>query len=88
MSLKMLRPDSKGRISLGTLTKGVSGFAVRQERGGIIILEPFVEMPASEKWLFDNKSALSRVKKGLEQASIGEIVDKGSFAQFSDDEIE
>ena len=88
MSLKMLKPDSKGRISLGTLSKGVSRFSVRQDRGGTIILEPFIEMPAREKWLFDNNLVLNQVKKGLEQAKNGELIDKGSFAQFSDDEIE
>jgi hypothetical protein len=65
--MKMLRPDAKGRISLGTLAKGNSSFSMHQERDGKIILEPFVEIPANEKWLFDNTSALTKVRKGLEQ---------------------
>ena len=88
MHAKMLRPDSKGRISLGALTKGISGFAMHQEKNGSIILEPFVEMPAKEKWLFENKVALNKVRKGLEQAKVGELIDKGSFSHFSNDEIE
>lgn len=88
MKAKQLRPDSKGRISLGRLAKGVSSYAIHQKENGTIILEPFVEIPAKEKWLFDNKSALKQVKTGLEQAKIGKLVKRGSFAQYADDEIE
>jgi hypothetical protein len=88
MQTKMLRPDSKGRISLGSLTKGISGFSVHQERNGKIILEPFIEIPAQEKWLFDNKIALNLVKKGLQQAQKGMLVDKGTFSEFTDDDTE
>ncbi len=88
MRMKNLKPDSKGRISLGALSKGISSFSIRQEQNGRIILEPFIEIPANEKWLFDNKSALNKVKKGLEDAKNHKLIDKGSFSQFSDDEIE
>ena len=88
MFTKMLRPDSKGRISLGVLTKGISGFSMHQEQNGRIVLEPFVEIPANETWLFENTSALSKVRKGLEQAKHGALVDKGGFSQFTEDEIE
>ncbi len=84
----MLRPDAKGRISLGTLAKGISGFSIHQEKNGNIVLEPFVEIQANEKWLFDNKYALNKVKTGLEQAKKGALVDKGSFSQFANDDIE
>lgn len=88
MAIKMLRPDSKGRITLGEWTKGISGFSVHQERNGNIILEPFVEIPVQEKWLYDNNNALKKVKTGLEQARNSKLIDKGSFSQFADDEIE
>ena len=88
MAIKMLRPDSKGRITLGEWTKGISGFSVHQERNGNIILEPFVEIPVQEKWLYDNKNALKKVKTGLEQARNSKLIDKGSFSQFADDEVE
>jgi hypothetical protein len=88
MAIKMLRPDSKGRITLGEWTKGISGFSVHQERNGNIILEPFVEIPVHEKWLYDNKNAFKKVKTGLEQARNSKLIDKGSFSQFADDEIE
>jgi hypothetical protein len=88
MSAKMLRPDSKGRITLGSITKGISGYAMHQESNGTVILKPFVEIPIKEKWLFENTSALHKVRTGLTQAKNKELIDKGSFSQFSDDEIE
>lgn len=88
VNLKMLRPDSKGRITLGSITKGVSGYAVHKKPNGIIVLEPFVEIPAKEQWLFENTSALKKLKSGLIQAKNKELIDKGSFSEFSDDEIE
>jgi hypothetical protein len=88
MSVRMLRPDSKGRVSLGLLTKGISSFAMHQEQDGKIILEPFFEIPANEKWLFDNAAAIDKVKKGLEQAKNGALIDKGSFSSFAEDDIE
>ncbi|MEI8295058.1 MAG: hypothetical protein WCG04_00850 [Alphaproteobacteria bacterium] len=52
---KLLRPDSKGRICLGSLAKGISGFKVTvEENTQNIILSPYAEIPLKEKWLFDN----------------------------------
>ena len=88
MTAKMLRPDAKGRISLGVLTHGISGFSVHKERNGKIVLEPFVEIPANETWLFKNKPALNQVKEGLEQVKNKKLIDRGSFSQFADDNAE
>lgn len=44
---KILRPDTKGRITLGKLAENISGFEVTVENGKII-LEPLVEIPARE----------------------------------------
>lgn len=79
------RPDSKGRITLGTLAKGVSSYLVRPESDGRVILEPMVEIPARESWLHENKAALKSVRKGLEQASAGELKSLGSFAKYADE---
>lgn len=87
-NVKMLRPDSKGRISLGKLANGVSGFLVTETKDRKIILEPYSEIPAREKWLFDNKEALNQVKKGLEDAKAGRLNERSSFSQYIDDEIE
>lgn len=83
-----LRPDSKGRISLGTLAQGVSSFHARRMEDGSIVLEPFTEIPAREKWLFDNPVALSAVKAGLDQAAAGKTRAIGSFGQYADEDID
>ena len=88
MQVRMVRPDSKGRVTLGHLARGVSGFAVTETQDHKIILEPYTEIPAREKWLFENKMAMKKVEQGLNDAATGRVSEKGSFAQFVDSEIE
>lgn len=88
MTLKILRPDAKGRITLGHLVDGVSGYTVTETKEHKLILEPYVEIPAREKWLFKNKAALKKVERGLKDAAAGRLSKKGSFAKFSNDDIE
>ena len=83
-----IRPDAKGRITLGKLAKGFSSFHATLDDEGRIILEPFAEIPAREKWLFENKSALTAVREGLDQSAQGKVRSRGSFAQFANDEID
>jgi hypothetical protein len=80
-----VRPDSKGRIALGSFAKGVSSFRVEQQPDGKLLLEPYKEIPAREAWLFENPDALVSVKKGLEDAAAGRIKKRGSFSSFVDD---
>jgi len=84
---KTVRPDTKGRIALGALSKGVSSFLVTETDDHKIILEPYAEIPAREKWLFDNKTALESVKQGIKDAASGRVSKRGSFAKFADDDI-
>ncbi len=86
--IQQLRPDAKGRITLGKLAQGVSSFHAHLMDDGRIILEPFAEIPAREKWLFDNQVALKAVKEGLSQAAAGKTCKIGSFAQYADEDIE
>jgi hypothetical protein len=79
--LYRLRPDSKGRITLGKLSDGVSSYRARRQADGKIVLEPFVEVPADERWLYENKKALERVRRGLADSKAGRVVSKGSFAK-------
>lgn len=81
--LRMLRPDSKGRITLGPLAAGISGFSVTIVEDHKILLEPYSEIPTREKWLFENKEALSLVNRGLEDAAAGRLISKGSFSKFT-----
>lgn len=76
MTMKMLRPDAKGRVTLGALAIGVSSFNVTVDRQHRIILEPLVEIPAHEKWLFNNKLALNKVEQGIKDSISGKISKK------------
>lgn len=80
---KILRPDSKGRICLGSLAKGVSGYkAIINDATKEIVLKPYSELPYSEKWLFENQHVLDSVKRGLKQSSDKKTIYKGSFTKF------
>jgi len=76
MSLKIVRPDAKGRITLGHLANVVSGYTVTETKDHKLILEPYVEIPARERWLFENKTALKKVKRGLKDAAAGRLSEK------------
>tara|TARA_R110002111_G_scaffold10471_1_gene33849 strand:+ start:361 stop:630 length:270 start_codon:yes stop_codon:yes gene_type:complete len=84
---KILRPDAKGRICLGTLSRGISGYkAVIDENTMEITLKPYTEMPFSEKWLFNNKEALESVKRGLRDSSQNKTTYQGSFAKHAEED--
>ncbi|HTM62927.1 MAG TPA: hypothetical protein VL360_00330 [Gammaproteobacteria bacterium] len=82
---KIVRPDAKGRITLGRLAEGVSSYIVCKDPQNRIILEPQVEIPANEKWLFEKAIALNKDKKGLQESAAGKMKSKGSFAKYSRD---
>jgi hypothetical protein len=82
---KTLRPDTKGRVTLGKLAEGISSFQVSVDQQNRIILMPFVEIPARESWLFQNKKALEKVQRGIKDAERLDLVDRGSFVQYLDE---
>jgi predicted transcriptional regulator len=41
-------------------------------------------VPESDKWLYDNPTALASVRKGLADAAAGRTVSLGSFAKYLD----
>lgn len=83
--LKVLRPDTKGRVALGELARGVSSFRVSVDERRRIVLEPYAEIPATEKWLFDNSHTLASVKRGLADSAAGKVRERGSFATYADE---
>lgn len=83
-----VRPDSKGRITLGKLANGISSFLVSRDKSGRLVLEPRVEIPARERWLFANKEALSDVRQGIEDAEEGKLKSEGSFSKYIKEENE
>lgn len=86
--MKIVRPDSKGRITLGHLADGVSSYAIIPAEEGRLILEPHVNVPAREMWLYKNKIALAQVKQGMKELAEGKLVDLGDFTKYVDDEDE
>ena len=75
-----LTVDSKKRVSL---TKLVPPGNIRSVQaymeGHRIVLEPLMEVPVEEAWLFENKDALKKVLTGLSQKG---SVKRGSFAAY------
>ncbi len=75
-----LTVDSRKRISLTKLLPGGKISSVRAYRENErIVLEPMVEIPAREVWLYEKKAALKKVKTGLSQKG---TVKRGSFAKY------
>ncbi len=86
IEVKVLRPDAKGRLTLGALAKGVSGFEITVDAiNHRITLQPLMEVPAREQWLHMNEKALKKVKIGLQQSAEGKVTYKGSFARYADE---
>lgn len=81
-----VRPDAKGRITLGSLAKGISSFRIQQQPDGSLLLEPFKEIPMREAWLFENPAALARIRKGLADAAAGKVRKRGNFSSYLADD--
>jgi hypothetical protein len=76
-----LTVDSRRRISLTKLLPAGKISSVRAyKEDERIILEPMVEIPAREVWLYQNKIALRKVKTGMSQKG---SIRRGSFAKYT-----
>lgn len=76
-----LSVDSRKRISLTKLLPDLPVSSVMAHiEGDKIILEPMVEVPASELWLYKNREALNKVQSGLSQKG---SVKRGSFKEYA-----
>lgn len=65
--------DDRNRLTLGEFMKGSKRVRLYMNEGGELFLQPVVEVPTSEVWLFQNKQAIESVKKGLKDAAGGRI---------------
>jgi hypothetical protein len=65
--------DERHRITLGELVKDTRRVRIYRNARGELLLQPVVEIPAAEAWLFQNQAALTAVKKGLEDAAKGRV---------------
>lgn len=78
--------DARHRVALSKLLRRdehVSSFRAYREDNRII-LEPMVEIPSSEMWIYDNPEVLLALKESLNQPPKHY---PGSFAQYADDEL-
>lgn len=84
--IKTITPDKRGRVHLADLTDNVDRYKVYTDEFQRVILEPVVEIPASELWLYQNKAALSDVLTGAQQIEDG-LVHKADedYASYIDD---
>lgn len=82
-----VRVDSKNRVTLGKAAGlKISSYRIYRNSLGQYILDPQVSIPAHEAWLFKNPKALKAVRKGLEDAKAGRLVDAPeNFSKYSDD---
>ena len=81
---KSVRPDAKKRVVLPkSLVKEGIIFHIYSNNAGQIVLDPQVTIPASEAWLFKNKTALAAVDKGMVESANGKTIDRGSFAKYT-----
>ncbi len=71
--------DERGRISLDAEFANCT-FLVEND-GGTIIIHPARVIPEREAWLYENETALSRVRKGLAQARAGQFEKPPSLAE-------
>jgi hypothetical protein len=79
MGVISLTVDSKKRISLTKLLPPGNIRSVRAYTDGLrIVLEPMIEVPVDEAWLFENRDSLKKVLTGLSQKG---TVKRGSFAK-------
>lgn len=85
---KKVKPDSKGRITLGKLAEGVSSYAIKKDKHNRIILEPYTEIPVREKWVYENKKVHNKLKRGIKDAGEGKASSRGSFSEYTEDDSE
>ena len=83
----VVRPDSRGRLTLGQVVKAKS-YRVMVNDIDQILLDPVVSIPERELWLWQNLDALASVQRGIEQSAAGKGRYLIDFAQYADLEIE
>ena len=65
--------DERKRLTIGELLGDFKRVRLYENDRGEILLQPVVEIPAAELWLFQNRKAFESVQKGLVEASQGKI---------------
>ncbi len=79
-----VRPDARGRLTLGSAAKD-SDYRVLVNEKGQILLDPVIPIPASEAWLWESPSLRASMERALKQSEAEEFEDLGSFRSFVDE---
>lgn len=83
----IIHPDGRRRVCLPkSLVKEGIAFQIWANSEGQILLEPQVNIPASELWVFDDKKVLASLDKAMFESMNGQVVKRGSFAKYVKDE--
>lgn len=80
-----IRPDARGRLTLGSAARDTDYRVLVNEKGQIL-LDPVVAIPAGEAWLWENPLLRASMERALSQAAADEFEDLGSFADYVDDD--
>ena len=83
-----LAKSLREKLAVTAHVQGLKVVSRHESADGTILLEPLVELPARETWLFKNKEALASVEKGLKQSAEGKTKSLGSFAKHLEDDNE
>lgn len=84
-----VHPDSRGRITLGSVAQDTE-YQVLVNDAGQILLNPVITLsvPASEAWLWENAAARDSMGRAVTQAAKDEFHDLGSFAEHAESEVD
>jgi hypothetical protein len=85
---RSVKPDAKRRVVLPAdlIREGII-YHIYANTAGQIVLDPQVTIPASEAWLFADKTALEMVDRGMVEAAKGKVTDRGSFSKYMKDAL-
>jgi hypothetical protein len=79
--------DDKQRICLTRVLskeerENFNRFRIYRQKGKIV-LEPVVEVPAKDHWIYKDPKALASLMKGIKDVEEGRLYDLGSFAKYA-----
>lgn len=77
--------DKKQRICLTRVLskeerENFNSFRMYRE-GGKIVLEPVIQVPEKDHWIYKDPKALAALMKGIKDAEEGRLYDLGSFGR-------
>lgn len=65
--------EGRNRVTFGSLLEGATRVRLSKNSSGEILVQPLVEIPARELWLYQNPEALKAVRVGLQAAAEGRV---------------